>query len=168
MKKIVYSLLVTVSGVLLVLAYRTSTQVVMPTASGTTAQGGDVAAPNSESTPTASPSRSASSGSTATQSATAPKTGLKDGTFVGELTDTRWGPVRVQITVAGGSITAADAVVYPTGSLRDQAINSRAIPILNSEAVKAQAASIDMVSGATVTSDGYIGSLQSAIDQAKA
>ncbi len=54
----------------------------------------------------------------------------------------------------------------PSGNFRDQEINSYAVPILNQEVVQAQSAQIDAVSGATVTSDGYIQSLQSAIDQA--
>jgi uncharacterized protein with FMN-binding domain len=80
--------------------------------------------------------------------------------------DTRWGPVQVQITVTNGKITAAQALVYPQENGRDQEINAYAVPQLNTEAVKAQSGNIDAVSGATVTSDGYIQSLQSAVDQA--
>jgi uncharacterized protein with FMN-binding domain len=57
-------------------------------------------------------------------------------------------------------------VQYPDGNGKDQEINSYALPILTQETVDAQSAGIDMVSGATVTSDGYIESLQSALDQA--
>ena len=57
-------------------------------------------------------------------------------------------------------------MVYPTGNHRDQEINAYAVPALNQAAVKAQSSQIDALSGATVTSDGYIQSLQSAIDQA--
>ena len=74
--------------------------------------------------------------------------------------------MQVEITVTNGKITAAKAVVFPQENPRDQEINSYAVPQLNSEVVKAQSGSIDAVSGATVTSDGYIQSLQSAIDQA--
>ncbi|GMA19927.1 FMN-binding protein [Arsenicicoccus piscis] len=80
--------------------------------------------------------------------------------------DTRWGPVQVKITVTNGKITAAEAVVYPTENGHDVEINSYAIPTLNQEAVSKQSANIDMVSGATVTSTGYLQSLQSALDQA--
>jgi uncharacterized protein with FMN-binding domain len=65
--------------------------------------------------------------------------------------DTRWGPVQVQITVTNGKITTAQALVYPQENGRDQEINAYAVPQL---------------SGATVTSDGYIQSLQSAVDKA--
>jgi uncharacterized protein with FMN-binding domain len=54
---------------------------------------------------------------------------------------------------------------YPNGNGRDAEINSYALPILIKETTGQQSASIDMVSGATVTSGGYLQSLQSAIDQ---
>jgi uncharacterized protein with FMN-binding domain len=72
----------------------------------------------------------------------------------------------VQLTVKAGKITQVSVVQYPNGNGRDQEINSYALPILTQETTEAQSASIDMVSGATVTSNGYIQSLQSAIDQA--
>lgn len=86
--------------------------------------------------------------------------------YTGGVVDTRWGPVQVRITVQGGKITASEAVQYPQENSRDIVINNYALPILNQEVVQQQSASIDTVSGATVTSDGYLQSLQSAIDQA--
>ncbi|MDJ0392927.1 FMN-binding protein [Rhodococcus sp. G-MC3] len=79
---------------------------------------------------------------------------------------TRFGPVQVQITVTDGAITDAAAIEYPTSNGRDQQINARAVPVLEQETVAAGTADIDMVSGATYTSEGYVKSLQSAIDQA--
>jgi uncharacterized protein with FMN-binding domain len=87
-------------------------------------------------------------------------------TVTGASTDTRWGPVQVQITVDGGKITDVEVVDYPSGNGKDQQINARALPVLIQETLDSQSANIDMVSGATVTSDGYIGSLQDALDQA--
>jgi uncharacterized protein with FMN-binding domain len=72
----------------------------------------------------------------------------------------------VKITVKNGKITDVTAVQYPTDNPRDQEINSYALPQLKSEALAAQGASIDTVSGATYTSDGYRQSLQSALDSA--
>jgi uncharacterized protein with FMN-binding domain len=72
----------------------------------------------------------------------------------------------VQITVSDGTITKSEVLQVPWNNGRDQEINSQAVPILNSEAVQSQSAQIDMVSGASFTSNGYISSLQSAIDQA--
>ena len=86
--------------------------------------------------------------------------------MTGTAADTRWGPVQVEITVAGGAITNVSVVEYPDSNGKDQEINARALPILIQETLKAQSADIDMVSGATYTSDGYLTSLQSALDQA--
>jgi uncharacterized protein with FMN-binding domain len=54
----------------------------------------------------------------------------------------------------------------PNGNRRDLEINSYAVPQLRSEVLTAQSANIDVVSGATVTSEGYINSLQAALDSA--
>jgi len=74
--------------------------------------------------------------------------------------------VQVEITTQGSKVTAVDVVEYPTQNPRDQEINAQALPILVQETLDAQSADIDMVSGATVTSDGYVQSLQAALDQA--
>ncbi len=86
-------------------------------------------------------------------------------TVTGDVTDTQWGPVQVQLTMVSGKITAVSVLQYPNGNGRDAEINSYALPILVQETITAQSAKIDMVSGATVTSDGYLGSLQSALDK---
>lgn len=86
--------------------------------------------------------------------------------YTGAVADTRWGPVQVRISVQGGKISASEAVRYPTDNGRDAMINGYALPILNQETVQQQSATIDTVSGATVTSEGYRHSLQFAIDQA--
>lgn len=99
---------------------------------------------------------------TTDQPAPTPTTETYDGTTV----TTRYGPVQVRVTVADGVVTAADAIQVPTSHHEDARINGYAVPILNSEAVAAQSADIAMVTGATYTSDGYITSLQSALDQA--
>ena len=79
---------------------------------------------------------------------------------------TQYGPVQVEITTAGGAITKVSVLQYPSGDPRDDQINGYALPILVQEAMDAQGANIDMVSGATYTSEGYLQSLQSALDQA--
>jgi len=71
----------------------------------------------------------------------------------------------VQLPLANGKITAVSVLQYPNGNGRDQEINANALPILVRETMDAQSAKIDMVSGATVTSGGYLGSLQSALDK---
>ncbi|MFJ9930617.1 FMN-binding protein [Streptomyces misionensis] len=87
-------------------------------------------------------------------------------TVTGSTVQTRWGPVQVRATIEDGRLTDVTAVQYPTDNPRDQEINSYALPQLRREALAAQSARIDMVSGATYTSTGYRQSLQSALDQA--
>jgi uncharacterized protein with FMN-binding domain len=87
-------------------------------------------------------------------------------TVTGNVVQTVYGPVQVAITVANRRITAARVPVYPDGSPHDQQINSYALPQLIQETVAADSANINAVSGATYTSQGYVSSLQSAIDKA--
>jgi uncharacterized protein with FMN-binding domain len=87
-------------------------------------------------------------------------------TVRGPVVPTVWGPVQVQLSVNSGRITDVVALQYPQGNRRDQQINSYALPELRAEVLAAQSASIDGVSGATVTSDGYRQSVQAAIDSA--
>lgn len=84
----------------------------------------------------------------------------------GEVATTRWGDVQVEITVAGGRITDATAVRVPDEHGESVQINREAVPLLEEDTLVAQSADVDTVSGATVTSEGYRESLQSAIDQA--
>ncbi|MFF5758256.1 FMN-binding protein [Streptomyces longwoodensis] len=109
-------------------------------------------------------SGSGSSGSGSTGSGGGSASGTR--TVTGESVQTRWGPVQVRVTLSGGRITDVTAVTYPQDNPRDQQINSYALPELRSEALRAQSADIDTVSGATYTSDGYRESLQSALDAA--
>ncbi|MEV4703032.1 FMN-binding protein [Actinoplanes sp. NPDC049316] len=87
-------------------------------------------------------------------------------TYTGAVASTRWGDVQVAITVANGKITDVAVPVYPSENGRDREINAYALPVLKQETLAAQSASIDTVSGATVTSEGYLQSLQSALDAA--
>ena len=87
-------------------------------------------------------------------------------TYAGSEAQTRWGPVQVSITVSGGKVTDVAVPTYPNGNRRDVEINAQALPVLRQETLDRQSADIDAVSGATVTSDGYKESLQSALDAA--
>ena len=99
----------------------------------------------------------------------APVTGSGSGTAAatvdGPVVDTRYGPVQVELVVADGRISDVVALQLPTGRRSGQ-ISQAAAPILHDEALQAQSAKIDLVSGATYTSDAYAQSLQAAIDQA--
>ncbi|WP_373887159.1 FMN-binding protein [Acidipropionibacterium jensenii] len=76
-------------------------------------------------------------------------------------------PCRCRSPSPGGRITAVNVPQYPSGGRSDE-INARAVPTLVSETLGAQSARVDMVSGATFTSEGYTTSLQNALDQARA
>jgi uncharacterized protein with FMN-binding domain len=93
--------------------------------------------------------------------------GLANGTYTGDSIPTRWGPVQVAVTIAAGKITEVKAIDVPMDRGKSVQINTRATPILRTEALTAQSSSIANVSGATYTSNGYADSLQSAIDQAR-
>jgi uncharacterized protein with FMN-binding domain len=83
----------------------------------------------------------------------------------GPTVDTRWGPVQVEAIVSSsGQICNVDAVQYPSDHRRSVAINRQALPILHTEVMKAQSANINGVSGATITSRGYVRSLQALLD----
>lgn len=159
MRRITLWLLSTIAAVVLLFSYKTST---MGTGSDIVAVG-HPAAPGSTGANSGS-GATGSTGSGSTGSAGSGTAGAK--TYQGSTARTRWGPVQVAITVANHKITDVQVPVYPTGNRRDQEINAYALPILQQATLEAQSAAIDTVSGATVTSDGYIESLQSAIDAA--
>ncbi|MET4641488.1 FMN-binding protein [Streptomyces sp. NPDC006539] len=94
--------------------------------------------------------------------------GSPTGTFTGAPVDTQYGTVQVAATLSKGKITAVKVLRAPDRSGRDQEIAAYALPRLTQEAIGAQSAHIDAVSGASYTSQGYIQSLQSALDQAHA
>lgn len=157
MRRIVIAVMSTISGLVLLFSYHTSTGGGTAVASGGSASGGST-----------SGSGTSSSDGTSGTNGTGSSGGTKSsGTYTGDAVQTRWGPVQVAITVENGRITKSEAVVYPQENGRDVEINNYALPILAKEVVDAQSARIDAVSGATVTSDGYVQSLQSALDQAK-
>lgn len=134
---------------------------------GSSAQQGQEAASTTGSSADSSASTSGSSTSTSTTtSGTA--TALNDGTFTGSTENTQFGPVQVQVTVANGTITDVKALQLTNYGGRSVQISNYAAPILRSEVIKAQSAKVSTVSGATYTSDGYLSSLQSALDKAKA
>jgi uncharacterized protein with FMN-binding domain len=150
MRRITLWLFSTVAAVVLLFSYRTSTDSTGATAAPTTVT-------------TAAPTTGATTPPTTGSGSGAP-TGTK--TFLGSVASTRWGDVQVSITVTGGKITDVAVPTYPNGNGRDQEINAYALPVLRQETLAAQSANIDTVSGATVTSDGYLQSLQAALDAA--
>ena len=110
-----------------------------------------------------------SSNTTTTQTTPAPAAASSSGvsgTFAGSTSQTRYGPVQVQITVVNGKITAAKALQYPNGDYRSADISTQAIPYLVSQTLAAQSSTISGVGGASYTSYGWYQSLQSALAKA--
>jgi uncharacterized protein with FMN-binding domain len=88
-----------------------------------------------------------------------------NGVFTGPAVEMEYGPVQVAIDVQGGKITDLKALQYPVDRPRSQFINSQAVPLLRSEVLQAQSANINLISGATFTSEAFANSLQAAIGQ---
>jgi hypothetical protein len=157
MRRIVMWILSTVTVVVLLFGYHTSTS--GPTSAGEQVISSTTGTGSAGTSSTTSGSSSSASGGAGSSSSSATTT-------TGPAVDTRWGPVQVEITTSAGKLTGVDVVEYPNNNPRDQEINSYALPVLVQETLDAQSANIDMVSGATVTSDGYLQSLQAALDEA--
>ena len=166
-KRGVVAVAVTVVALVLLLSFKTPDQV--PARNGGVA----IVEPGSAATPSAG--TGGTSGSTSLPAADATPapttstgsgtTSLASATIDGPVVDTRYGAIQVEIVVSGGQLQDVVALQLPTGRHSGQ-ISNAAAPILREEALQAQSASIDTVSGATYTSDGYAQSLQAALDQA--
>ena len=114
------------------------------------------------STTSAAPSSSSSSAKSSSSKSSSSATK----TATGSAISTRYGPVQLKVTVSGGKITKVEAVQLPSSDPKSAEISSFAEPQLRQSALTKQSASVDAVSGATYTSDGYKTALQSALDQA--
>src|SRR4051794_27751797 len=140
----------------------------IPTSASTTASTTASTAP----TTTAKAGGGAPTTTAPTSSSSTPTTAAAGSTavagFDGRVVETRYGPVQVQAQVSNGKLVDVAVVQYPNEDGKSVRINSRALPTLRTEALSAQSANVDTVSGATYTSDGYARSLQSALDEAVA
>jgi uncharacterized protein with FMN-binding domain len=137
MKRISFWLISTVSGLVLLFSYGTSTA-----GSVASANGGPIPQTSGKPDPSKGPVKN----------------------VAGNVVTTRWGPVQVQLAVQAHKIVGVTLLKLPTGAM-DQFIAKRSIPTLIKETLKAQSAHIDIVTTATYTSGGYIKSLQSALDK---
>jgi uncharacterized protein with FMN-binding domain len=166
MRKVAGALLATLAGLIALLSFKSHT----PAATSALGAVGNAGAGSALGGASATPSTGSSSG---TAPSTAPSTtksasasGVKNGTFTGSSVDTPYGPVQVSAVISGGKLTGVNVLQVPdTGRYEDQIV-ADALPMLKSEALSAQSANIDIVSGATFTSQGYAQSLQSALNQA--
>lgn len=91
----------------------------------------------------------------------------KNGTSVGSVEDAFYGDLQVAAIIAGGKLTDITFLVYPNTHTDSVMINQQAMPLLRQEAIQKQQANVDVISGATFTSQAFIQSLSSALSNAK-
>jgi uncharacterized protein with FMN-binding domain len=115
---------------------------------------------------TASSGSGTGSASSASRRGTASSSGTR--TVTGAVENTQYGPMQVQVTLAGRKITGVKVLQETNVGSLSQQIDANAVPQLTKETLAAQSARINAVSGASYTSSGYIQSLQSALDKANA
>jgi uncharacterized protein with FMN-binding domain len=123
---------------------------------------------SSSTTPASASTTSSSSGSgsaTGTGAATSGSTSGASGTATGTAIATRYGNAQVRVTIKNGKIVTIDALQLQSNDPRSVQISSSAAPILQQEALTAQTAAVDAVSGASYTSASYTQSLQSALSK---
>ncbi|WP_033281453.1 FMN-binding protein [Streptomyces sp. NRRL F-525] len=145
MKRVIPVLVLSVAGLIPVWRYEPSI--------GTTTSSASTPTTKAVSTPTPTATSSSSSGSASTPSTSSKK--VVQGTAI----NTSKGTVQVQVTFEGDKISSVSMLQQP-----DHPQTTAAVPVLIEETLKAQSSKIDTVSGATITSDAYVQSLQAAID----
>jgi len=165
-KRAVSALVTTLFSLALLLSFKTpeSPALAAPSAADAAIVGTATPAPTTDSANPSAAAAPATGGTDTTTTAAA----YVDGTVTGPVVSNRFGPVQVQVTISGGVVTDVTALQLPADDRRSASISQAAEPTLRSEALAAQDASIDLVSGATFTSESYRDSLQAALDQAAA
>lgn len=92
----------------------------------------------------------------------------KDGSYTGSVANAFYGNVQVEAVISGGKLTDVQFLQYPNDNPNSQSINSQATPYLKQEAIQAQTGQVNIITGATLTSQAFIESLSSALTQARA
>jgi uncharacterized protein with FMN-binding domain len=127
-----------------------------------------VASRSSSSSATAPSSTAAPSATTTSGATSTPGSIYKDGSYTGSVADAQWGVVQVKAVITHGKITDVQFLQYPNDRNRSIEINGYADPQLTTEAIQAQSANVDIVTGATDSSDAFMQSLSDALSQARA
>lgn len=136
-------------------------------ASGVVLLGGwEIGAQHSATPVSTAPGSTGTSGGASNNSASGSSASGTDGTFAGAIEQTPYGDVQVSVTIGTGKITDVKALKLTDDGGRSVQISNYAAPMLRSEVLSAQSAKVDSISGATYTSEGYLSSLQAALDSA--
>jgi uncharacterized protein with FMN-binding domain len=123
--------------------------------------------PSQGSTGSSTDPTSGSGSSSSQQGSTSTAAGqYKNGSYTGAAADAQWGYIQVKISIQNGKLTNVQFLQYPNHRDRSVEINNYAMPQLSSEAISAQSAQVDVISGATDTSEAFIQSLGDALSQA--
>lgn len=158
------TIIATVIGVVLMISFRTPPSSAIGAGAALPAQ----PSPSASSNPDSSTASGAPPNGGASPTPSPASSGEKNGTFTGQDVPNQFGDVKVQVVISGGRITDVKALQYPTDRARSAEISYQALPLLREEVLQAQSAQIDILGGATFTSESYAESLQSALDQAHA
>lgn len=159
MIKVVTSLVSTAIGLALLLSFKSHTAGAPRSALGATRP-----AAGSSAAPTTGPAGEKATGGTGTRTH-ASRAG-RSGTFTGDPIDTPYGTMQVAAVIRAGKLADVTVLRQTDVGGRSAEIDAQALPALKSEALSAHSANIDVVSGATYTSEGYAKSLQSALSKA--
>jgi uncharacterized protein with FMN-binding domain len=167
MRRVLLAIGGTVTGLVMLLSFKSHASSPVASQGSQAVQGGSAAtAPaagsNGSGSPAAGSSGAGKSAAGSSGSGSAAASGAR--TIDGNVANTMYGPVQIQLTVQNNKIAKVTILEQPQSSQHDIEIGQFAFPVLISETLKAQSAHIDSVSGATYTSGGYVQSLQSAID----
>lgn len=92
--------------------------------------------------------------------------GYTDGVYTGPAADAYYGLIQLQALIKDGRLTALKVLKYPSDRRTSVSINRQALPMLRDEAIRAQSANVDIISGATLTSRAFIQSLGGALKKA--
>ena len=123
-------------------------------------------APSESTNPGTSPVSGTNNNPTPTPTPTPVVTGFKDGSYTGKVVNMDYGLIQVAVTITGGKITAITTPQLPHSGGHTGEVTSVSIPLLKQEAITAQSAQVNIVSGATQTSEAFQTSLASALAQA--
>lgn len=153
MKKFIVAVFIVGGFILYSILYHSSAVAVLPPTSNQSGTSSDTP-PTSGSSSTPNATGASGSGK------------YKDGSYTGSVDDAVWGNVQVQVVIQNGSIASVQFLQHPHDRNRSIEINNYADPVLCQEAIQAQSANVDIVTGATDTSEAFIQSLVDALAQA--
>lgn len=134
--------------------------------SSVAASSGSDSGTSSKVSPSSSGSSESSSSPAPTPGDSSSSTGFKDGTYTGSTEDAFYGNVQISAVISGGKLVQVNLLQFPNDNPRTQEVNNQALPVLKQEAIQAQSANVDSVSGATDTSAAFMKSLAAALNQA--